>query len=114
MSRVFIVQQPLQRDRKTGELRKKFDTSPANMFGELIELLSPSAQPFTDPGIIEDLSTGLRDFADDDWLLCIGSPVLIGWATAIAAHHNGGRVQMLQWHGLDEEYIPVKANLRFT
>jgi N-acetyl-beta-hexosaminidase len=56
----------------------------------------------------------LRDFSDDDYLLLIGNPVFIGWATAIAAAYNEGRVNLLMWSGKEKGYREVKAILPVT
>jgi len=106
---VYVVQQTMQKDRRTGLLSPRFDLTPAEEWGNIVCLLTPSAKPFTPAPIIEELHDKLADYSDDDFLLCAGSPILIGLATAIAASHNDGRVNMLQWHGRDKKYQPVEA-----
>lgn len=111
MSRVFIVQRPVVRNRTTGILEDKFDVGPAGVYGHLITLLSSRAQPFNPPPIILELRAKLRTYCDADWILCLGSPILIGWAAAIASDVNNGRVNFLQWHGVDGEYRAVRSDL---
>jgi hypothetical protein len=109
MSRVFVVQQTMSKDRRTGLLSPRFDMTPAEEFGDIVCLLTPNAKPFNPVPVIEELREKLIDFSDDDYLLCAGSPILIGWATAIAAYNNEGRVAMLQWSGINKSYAPVEA-----
>jgi hypothetical protein len=51
-------------------------------------------------------------FDDQDYLLCIGDPVAIGLATAVAASRNYGRVKLLKWDRQEHRYYVVKANIQ--
>lgn len=111
MSRVFVVQQPLRWDEPSQNLVPKFDLTPARTHGEVVHLLGPKAAPWRPESVIKELQTKLQDFNDDDCLLLTGNPCLIGWAVAVAADINGGRVKLLQWSGKDGKYIPITADL---
>ena len=114
MSIVYIVQDQQRMSRHTGRLERKFDFSSAERFGRLVSLLSPTAKPFQPQSVIPDLREKLRGFSDEDFLLLVGSPVLIGFAVAVAADVNEGRVRLLQWSGERGEYTPISANLGFS
>lgn len=109
MSRVFVVQNP--HHRVDGRLVPKFDLTPAEAHGELIFLLSPSARPFSPDHLIAELRTKLTDFCDNDSLLLIGNPVLIGLAVAIASRANKNRIGVLQWSGQERRYVRIDAHL---
>lgn len=109
--RVFVVQQHVRWDKERQELVPKFDLEPAAEYGELEFLLTPNAAPFNSAPIIRELREKLADFCDDDYLLLVGNPCLIGFASAVAADWNDGRVKFLQWSGKDQKYIPVEAEL---
>jgi hypothetical protein len=109
MSKVFIVQDTKWVDPKDGQLKSKFDFTAATQFGELVHLLEPSASPFDLPPVMHRLHERLADFTTRDYLLLIGSPVLIGLAVAIAADKADGDVAMLQWSGSKRQYIPARA-----
>jgi hypothetical protein len=111
MKRVFVVQKQMRWDESRGELVPKFDLSSAQQYGEVVYLLTPTASPFNPEPIVEELGQKLADFGDGDSLLLVGNPCLIGWATALAAASNEGRVRLLQWSGRHREYIPVEADL---
>lgn len=114
MKRVFVVQNQHRWDRDKQRFEPKFDLTPAEEFGELVYLLSPTAAPFRSEPIIEELREKLADFGPGDHLLLVGNPVLIGFATAIAAEANDGNVSLLQWSGKDQRYIAVEVSGIFT
>lgn len=109
---VYVVQQQMRFDQTKGQLVARFPLiSKAERFGPLEYLLSPSAHPFNPELVLGDLHEKLSGFSDDDYLLLIGNPGLIGMATAIACHYNDGRVKMLQWSGRHSEYTEIAAKI---
>lgn len=113
-NRVFVVQNQHRWDRERQKFVPKFDLAPAAEFGELFYLLSPTAAPFRPEPIIEELRAKLADITPDDYILCVGNPLLIQWAGAVAAGFLGGRLRALQWSGKDQRYIAVEAAGLFT
>ena len=109
MSIVYVVQNTHQLDLATGILTPRFDLSSAEQFGELIFLLPPSAKPFNSERVISTLKTNLTDFSNNDYLLLIGNPCLVGFAVAIAADANNGSVKLLQWNMTENHYLVVEA-----
>lgn len=113
-SRVFIVQDQYMRHPENNSLVSKFDFSQAVRYGELVFLLEPDANPFRpNEDVISALTDQLYDFNTMDFLLLTGNPVLIGWATAIAAQMSKGSVRFLQWNGRRKCYLEVAANNLF-
>lgn len=108
---VHVVQRQLRWDEGRKSLVPKFDLEPAAAFGPLNFLLSPSAAPFNSPPIIAELQAKLAGFSDEDFLLLVGNPCLIGMVVALAADANEGRVKMLQWSGRDTAYKVVSADI---
>lgn len=102
-----------------GKLVEKFNLEPAQEFGEIVELLSPTARPFgagqeanySPTGIVSELEYKLFNFCDDDHLLLIGNPALIGMATSIAMFVNFGRAKLLQWDRFTKRYILINVRL---
>jgi len=106
-AKVFVVQRQKKIDVANGALVDKFDVGPAERFGELVYLLGPSAKPWT-ASVIPELREALRGYdGERDWLIGIGSPILIGCAVAFAAHYGQGKVRFLQWNGRDRDYTPI-------
>lgn len=108
--RVFIVQDPLQKDEE-GRWVPKFDLTPAAAYGDLTVLLPAQVSPLSSAPTVRELQRRLKDFNDDDYLLAVGAPTLIGWATALAASSNRGRVKMLVWDRSARAYLEVAAVL---
>lgn len=98
MSRVFVVQEPLHRSPRTGDVQRIVDISPAERFGTLVYLLDWSDNKFDSPrDIIRKLRERLADYCDDDYLLMSGSPTAFGIAAMVAGEYNDGRVRFLHW-----------------
>lgn len=115
MSRlVYVVQNQHRWDTNKKGFVPKFDLTPAEDYGPLVYLLSPTAAPFNAAPIIEELKEKLSKFTEKDRLLLVGNPVLIGFAVAIASQVSGGNLTLLQWSGKDQRYIEVKAERLFT
>lgn len=109
---VYAVQQQMRFDQTRKELVPRFTSiSKAERWGQILYLLSPSAHPFNPDLVLGDMHEKLSSFSDDDHLLLIGNPGLIGMATAIAAHYNGGSVKLLQWSGRHNEYTEIVAKI---
>lgn len=109
---VFVIQQQMKYDKEAGGLVPRFSSiEKAERWGEIHYVLSPSAHPFKPELVLGDLHEKLKTFNDDDSLLLIGNPGLIGMATAVAAYYNNGFVRMLQWSGKHGEYTEVVAKI---
>lgn len=109
---VFVVQQQMKYDPTVGELVPRFPSiNKASVFGDLKHILSPSAHPFNPENVLGDIHETLSGFSDDDLLLLIGNPVLIGMCVGVAAHYNDGRVRMLQWSGRHSRYTEISAKI---
>lgn len=109
---VYAVQQQMRFDQAKGELVPRFTSiKKAERWGDIVYLLSPSAHPFNPDLVLGDLHEKLSGFNDEDHLLLIGNPGLIGMATALAAYYNEGRVKLLQWSGRHNEYTEIQTKI---
>lgn len=100
--RVFCIQQPTRLG-DDGEPCPSMDLSPAEDFGVLEFILSPSAHALgNDSGSLAYLTQAVercfmeRGLTDQDYLLLVGQPSLIAVTAAIAARVTGG-LRLLQW-----------------
>jgi hypothetical protein len=107
--KVFVVQNQMRYEH--GELVARFDLKPAMRFGKLCYLLNDNAMHETMDRLVRKLDLLLENFSDNDYLLAIGHPALIGAATAVAASHNQGNVTQLVWSGRDRDYQAISARL---
>jgi hypothetical protein len=111
-SRVFAVCQPTGTNKGRGAVGPSMDLSPAAEYGELVFVLDATANP-----LAGDLDTLAREalyrlveegFGDDDWLLLVGNPILIGLVTHAAATRCR-RLNFLQWSR--DHYEPARVCL---
>lgn len=89
----------------TSMLRVSMD----RQFGSLIWVLSPSAAPWT-PGVMDTLREGLKSYSKDDYLLCLGNPILLSMMTVFAAENADTHLRFLQWSKYDG-YKPLTVEL---
>ena len=51
-------------------------------------------------------------YEEGDYILCIGNPVLIGWAVAIAASFSdSGQVRCLHWSSRERAYTCIAQDI---
>ena len=97
--RVFVVNQPTGRDLVTGQVVPTMDLSPAEEWGDLVFLMRETENPFrapTETAVAVAQALEEADYWEDDYLLLVGSPVLIGLVAACAALVCP-RMNLLQW-----------------
>lgn len=85
----------------------------ATEYGQL-KMLSPlRASQFVSPvDIVENMRKNLRDFSDEDYILPMGDPAVIGIATTLAAHANEGRVKFLKWDRQERMYYVWSVDMK--
>lgn len=110
MNRVFVVQNTRRKDLDSGLFVSRFDLKPAEQWGKLIELVSPTAKPFNARALILEMKAKLHSFSDDDFILPVGNTSIIGMAVKIAADANGGKVKLLQWSGTNESHVQIMCD----
>ena len=110
MSRVFIVQEPMKRE-KDGTLVSTMDFRPALSYGELVVCLPTQMSTLSTQPVVDALRRKLNDFCDDDYIVGSGDPSAIAIAGAIACEMNRGRMKMLKWDKNSRKYIQVQVDL---
>lgn len=114
MSRVFVVQEPLKRVGRS--VIPRIDYSTLTPYGEVRFLFSwgelRDEDVLDNPAqLIWKLRAALHSFDDDDYLVCLGNPALIGMAVTIAAERNDGYVRILDWIRDEGRYRVVEMDL---
>jgi len=81
-------------------------------YGEIKPLIASDKQiGFSAGAITRLLDIKLSDFCDEDYLLLLGDPVIIGVAVAIATKWNNGRAKLLKWDRQSHLYYPVSIDI---
>lgn len=107
-SKVYVVCEPTHTI--GGEVRTSMDFTPALEYGDL-EVLLPQSQSMLAPvPTVRALKEKLRNFTDDDYILPVGDPVLIGTVVMVAAQQNGGKVKFLKWDRLQRKYFVIQVD----
>lgn len=107
MPKVYVVQE--LRNEK-GEVYHNF--SSARDYGDIEVVL-----PITNVGIsiqplIPKIRSRLSRYGDEDYLICVGDPIVIGVAINVAAEINRGKVNLLRWEKERRCYFPISVDLR--
>ena len=90
----------------------KFNVIPANEYGELVPLFEEGKQIMLSPApAVRKAKEKLRNFSDDDFLLLIGDPSMIGLACAVASDNNRGKYKVLKYDRRSFKYFPIQIDL---
>ena len=108
---IYAVQNVHRKD-ENGKLVPVHDVGPASRYGEVTFLLGNDARPYNPEEVIIQLRENLKTFGEDDYILPIGNPLFIGWATAIANHYSD-TVAMLYWNRKKKQYSIVDSDLTY-
>lgn len=109
---VFVVQKQMRFMSDERKLVPRYPTiHKAEKWGPLEYILKPDAHPFIPDLILGDIHDKLKDFNDNDFLLLIGNPCLIGIVSSIAANYNNGSVNFLQWSNRNSDYSEIKIKM---
>lgn len=105
MSKVFVVSEPLTY--REGKATPMFDITPAMEYGEIEILTKYNQSMFLSVPMVRQLRNDLKDFCDDDYILPVGDPVMIGTVCAVAADINNGLFKILKWDKRQRKYLPI-------
>jgi hypothetical protein len=107
MPKVYITQQPMKRDIKTGELIPLYDVTPALEYGNIVHLCKPGPMWHAPTRLVHTLKRALKHYTSDDYLLLLGDPVLMITAAIVAAQRTQGTINVLRWDRHYKKYIAV-------
>ena len=90
-----------------------YNVRSAEKFGDLKIMLSDRKQMILACAPLTfELQKHLNDFNDNDYLLLIGDPAIIGVCCAIASDINNGKFKVLKWDRIDRKYYDLEIDLR--
>lgn len=108
---VYVVQERKKFNANTEEYEPVVNLMPAAKFGDLDVLFDGNHHELLTGPTVRVLKNKLRNFSDEDYILPIGNPVLIGIVTAMAAKSNVGKVKVLNWDREGRCYIVLNYEL---
>ena len=90
-----------------------YNVRSAEKFSDLKIMLPDRKQMILASGPLTfELQKHLKDFNDNDYLLLIGDPAIIGLCCAIASDFNNGKFKVLKWDRNDKRYYDLEIDLR--
>jgi hypothetical protein len=111
MSTVYITQEVLKLDDKSGAYTPQYNLTPALKYGEPVVLAPHGLTLISTEPLVRRIRSKLVNFNDDDYILALGDPAIIGIACSIASEINDGRYRLLKWDRETRQYIPVRIDL---
>lgn len=106
MSTVYIVEPP--------HPSKFIDLTPAEDFGKVEVLFDRRDQSLSPAPMVFHLRRQLKNFSDDDYIICLGDPSAVAIAFAVACDMNpaGDRAKLLKWDRKSKRYVEVRVDIR--
>ena len=90
-----------------------YNVRSAEKFGDLKVMLSDRKQMILACAPLTfELQKELKDFNDNDYLLLIGDPAIIGVCCAIASEVNNGKFKVLKWDKREYRYYDIEIDLK--
>ena len=109
-SKVYIIQNVMRK--YPGGTYRGLDYSQAERFGEIVYLFDGNKQVVMSPQpTIRKLKSVLKDFNDNDYLLLVGDPALIGLTTSVLVTISNGRYNMLKYDRIEKDYFPIRVDV---
>lgn len=108
-STVWVTNEPYHRV-ENGAMQAKFNLTPAAAFGTLEILIPAGNSLISSVPTVRILREKLKDFSDNDYLLPVGDPAVMMAAGAIAAEVNHGRIKLLRWDRIQQQYIVIQID----
>jgi len=110
MSKVFILQEVMRRDKVTGRTTPAHDFAPAAVYGEIVFVIDAQSRPsIIGRTLANQLKDVLKDFTEGDYLLPVGDPSMILVAGAILGKMHK-TFNVLQWERRQRAYIAMEIN----
>lgn len=94
-----------------GVAKPRDSLTEASVYGDLEVLHRGNKVGMDTANIVQRFKHALRNFNDDDFILLVGDPVLIGLATAVAMKSNRGKANVLKWNRETRSYLKVEIEV---
>lgn len=110
--KVYVPHVPSRYDPVTQRRVPVFDLQPATEFGILTFLvdLSQEIRGTLDPSLFQGVKQRIDSMTEDDYLLCMGDPILNAAAIKYATDKLG-KIKVLRWDKSKKEYYHTEVEL---
>lgn len=105
MKKVYIPQEPSKWDSTVEMHMPTMDFTPALRYGELVVCLPPNISFHMTKPVYAALKEKMRDFDDGDYLIAVGSPLVIALSSHIALLKTRGSLNLLTWDRMQRQYL---------
>lgn len=109
--RVFVPHVPSRYDKRLGQWIPTVSIESAQTFGTLKILLPPDAGRMHTVPLSQVLKEQMIDFTEGDIIMCVGDPTLIAVTAVIAARKGNGKLRMLKWDKMANQYFLAEVSL---
>lgn len=94
-----------------GVAKPRDSLTEASVYGDLEVLHRGNKVGMDTANIVQRFRHALRNFSDNDFVLLVGDPVLIGIATAVSLKANRGKANVLKWNRETRSYLKVEIEV---
>ena len=102
---VYVPQDQTRYDDVLGAPVSIMDFTPALRYGRIVMCLPPNISIMYTQPVIASLRESMRRFRPKDYLVAIGSPIVIAISAKIAMEKTGGRLNLLTWDRRERQYL---------
>jgi hypothetical protein len=98
------------------ERRDRYDYSSAEKYGKLIFIFEDGQVRMDATNLQAQLRDRLKDFTDDDYIICGGDPAVL-FAAGIALYTNDSKwsaIKLLRWDKFKSDYRVYKLERQLT
>lgn len=106
---VFIPQEPARLENNVWV--PTMNLQAAEAYGQCVTLCSPGRVLLSTAPTIQAMRAKMAGFDDNDFIVAIGDPGLIGIACCTAMLENQGRYKLLKWDGGNKRYTVVEVDM---
>ena len=111
MPRVFAPHIPSKFDTATKLWIPSVEIAPAEKYGTVVAMLQPNSARAGLAPCVAAMKERMADYNEEDFLIGIGDPSLIGAAACIAVRRTGGLLRMLKWDRMAKDYFVAEVRI---
>jgi len=108
---VYIPQEPTRWDATIGAALPMYDFNSAKEYGTLRVCLPSNVSIHMTSPIVTALKETMKHITSNDYLVAVGSPVMIAISAHIALTRTGGKLNLLTFDRRDGKYVNTRIEV---